>query len=127
MYHLITRSRSFHPLERLDRFYASIPRHSNSLPPEKLVTEPTLVYGKYILDAPYSVALRALVLGCLAVDPEHRLTAKDVVRGVQRGLEACESAPKGEGFGGLFEMGREPDDDDDYEVVKEFLERQRNF
>lgn len=74
-----------------------------------------LVYGRDLLDAPYSFALGNLLLSSLAAEPANRPDAKTLLNDVRRGLAACAAAPDAESFRDMFK-NLNPDIDDDYSI-----------
>lgn len=110
MHILICRSRFFDERENKSLFVTELPD-----PASMNSNKAAVVYGRALLDAPYSIALREMVLNCLAMNPDERPDALTLLKGVRRGLAACTAAPETQGLGDLFAgTGLDMDVDDNY-------------
>jgi hypothetical protein len=84
MHSLITRGRNCNPIYD-DPEFIHVILYEND-------TSELMTMGELLLDAPYSAALRGLVLECLACDWEKRPRARGLLTGVELGIKACDEA-----------------------------------
>lgn len=88
MYYLICRGRD--PGRINEFFFAKIRAQEWA--------QPTMTQGRDLLNAPYSSALRRLVLQCLAFDYALRPTPRQLVKIIDEGIEASDAVPMDDQF-----------------------------